>query len=47
MDSYGDPLIGAVVIVKGSASEGAVTDQNGNYKILAEKELLWYVHILV
>ncbi len=37
MDSYGDPLIGAVVIVKGSASEGAITDINGNYKILCRK----------
>lgn len=36
-DSYGDPLIGAVVMVKGSASDGTLTDMNGRYQILCRK----------
>lgn len=36
-DSYGEPVVGANVIVKGTTS-GTVTDIDGNYQIEAPKD---------
>ena len=33
VDNAGEPLIGASVIVKGNASQGTVTDFDGNFQL--------------
>ncbi len=36
VDSQGEPIIGATVVVKGSAATGTVTDYDGNFKLKVE-----------